>query len=124
VAAERSASTLDQVLPDDADVAIAAITAAELLEGVEHATGRRRSDRSAYVNRILETVAIEDYDLAVARHHARLLATTRRAGRPRGPHDLIVAATAAATDRAVLTLDLTAFDQLPGVRVARSSDTR
>jgi tRNA(fMet)-specific endonuclease VapC len=49
--------------------------------------------------------------------HARLLAHVRRAGRPRAAHDLIIAATAAATGRSVMTLDGKAgFGDLPGVR--------
>jgi tRNA(fMet)-specific endonuclease VapC len=39
----------------------------------------------------------------------------RRAGRPRGAHDLIIAATAAAAGRTVVTADRRAFDGLPGV---------
>lgn len=45
-----------------------------------------------------------------------LLAHARRTGRPRGAHDLQIAATAAATGRLVLTTDRRAFDGLPGVR--------
>lgn len=48
--------------------------------------------------------------------HARLLAHVRRAGKPRGAHDLIIAATAAATARTLVTFDgKAAFDDLPGV---------
>jgi tRNA(fMet)-specific endonuclease VapC len=49
--------------------------------------------------------------------HATLLAHVRRSGRPRGAHDLIIAATAAARDRLVVSTDTTAFADLPGVRV-------
>lgn len=52
----------------------------------------------------------------VARVHARLLAHALRTGTPRGAHDLIIAATAIATDREVVTHDGKAgFDTLPGV---------
>ena len=54
-----------------------------------------------------------------ARAHARLIAHVRRTGQPRGAHDLVIAATAASTARAVATLDARArFADLPGVRVA------
>jgi tRNA(fMet)-specific endonuclease VapC len=46
-----------------------------------------------------------------------LLTAVRRAGRPRGAHDLIIAATALATARTVVSADLTGFDDLPGVVV-------
>ena len=109
-------SNLDAVVADDDDVAIAAITAAELLVGVELASKDRRERRRAFVERILRSVPVEAYDLAVARAHASLLAHTRRAGEQRGAHDLIIAATAVASDRTVVSADAQAFDGLPGLR--------
>mgnify|MGYP001057605238 CR=1 FL=1 len=116
IRAERGRARLGRALRDDDDVAIAAITAAELLVGVELADARRRPDRAAYVDDVLATVPVEDYTLDVAAAHARLLAHVRRTGRPRGAHDLIIAATATATRRTVLTSDgSAAFADLPGV---------
>jgi hypothetical protein len=54
-------------------------------------------------------------DETVALHHASLLVAVRRAGRPRGAHDLVIAATAAAAGRTVVSSDRRAFDDLPGV---------
>ena len=118
--AERGAVRLDEVLEDEDDVAIAAITAAELLVGVELADVARREAREAFVGDLLATIPVEEYDLDVARAHARLLAHVRRTGKPRGAHDLIIAATAAATGRAVVTSDAAGFDQLPDVAVLDS----
>jgi tRNA(fMet)-specific endonuclease VapC len=53
----------------------------------------------------------------VAEEHAQLLVTTRRAGRHRGAHDLVIAATARASQRAVLTADREGFSDLPGVEL-------
>lgn len=117
VTAERGSTRLDELLEDDDDVAIAAITAAELLVGVELADGTRRQAREAFVGDVLATIPVEEYDLEVARAHGRLLAHVRRTGRPRGAHDLIIAATAAATGRTVVTSDNGGFDQLPDVAV-------
>jgi tRNA(fMet)-specific endonuclease VapC len=117
ISAERSGRSLGRLIADEDDVAIAAVTAAELLVGVELADEAHRQSRTAYVRSVLDTVPVEDYDLDVARCHAGLLAATRRAGRPRGPHDLIIAATAIATDRAVVSADAAAFAELPGVTV-------
>lgn len=117
VAAERDRRRLDRLIADEDDVAIAAVTAAELLVGVELANDANRSARSAFVSSVLETVPVEDYDVSVARAHATLLAHTRRAGRTRGAHDLIIAATAAACDRVVVSADASAFADLPGVIV-------
>lgn len=99
----------------DDDLAIAAITASELLVGVELADAARRPARADAVEAILATFAVLDFDLAASRHHARLAAETRRTGRPRGAHDLLIAATASATGRTVVTTDATGFADLTGV---------
>ena len=104
----------DGVLDED-DIAIPAVVAAELEVGVHLATDRRRPVRRAWVDALLGEFEVVPYDLAVALEHGRLMAHTTRTGRPRGRHDLIVAATAASTGRAVVTLDEGAFDDLPGV---------
>ena len=116
VAAERGAP-LTAVLPDDADVAVAALTLAELAVGVELASARHRSARAAFVADVRRTLPALPCDDRVADAHARLLAAVRRAGWPRGAHGLIVAATAAAWERTVVTRDAGAFTELPGVTV-------
>jgi tRNA(fMet)-specific endonuclease VapC len=117
VDAERQGGrALEESISDSDDVAIAAITVAELEVGVELSDGaRRRRARRAFVSAVLEAVSVEGYDLEVARAHGALLAHARRTGRPRGAHDLIVAATARASSREVLSADETAFTDLPGV---------
>jgi tRNA(fMet)-specific endonuclease VapC len=116
--AERTDSALDAVIDDDDDVAIAAVTVAELLVGVQMAdTKRRRATREVFVNEVLDALPVITYDEQIARAHAELLVAARRAGRPRGAHDLIIAATARATGRTVLTGDGSAFADLPDVAV-------
>jgi tRNA(fMet)-specific endonuclease VapC len=115
--AERSGRRLNRLIADEDDVAIAAVTAAALLVGVELAGDAGRAQRSAFVRSVLDTVPIEDYDVQVAQEHARLLAHVRRSGRPRGAHDLVIAATAVARDRLVVSTDSSAFADLPGVSV-------
>lgn len=117
IAAERSGRLLNRLIADDDDVAVAAITAAELVAGVSLTDDTRRPGRAAFVESVLETVPIEVYDLPVARAHADLLAHTRRQGRPRGAHDLIIAATAVARARVVVSTDAAAFADLPGVTI-------
>jgi len=58
------------------------------------------------------------YDEEIVAAHVELLAWTYQHGSPRGQHDLIVAATAIATGRRLLTTDCKArFDELPGLDV-------
>ncbi|MER7820269.1 PIN domain-containing protein [Streptomyces sp. NPDC096153] len=118
IAIERRKVSLDDALADDDDPAIAAITAAELLQGVELADDTNRLARQTFVDTVLATIPVEEYTVDVARAHARLLAHVRKVGQPRGAHDLIIAATALTTARTVVTHDKRArFDDLPGVRV-------
>ena len=122
VAAERGAAAPVDLVGDDEDVAIAAVTAAELLVGVELADAKRRPGRERFVTEVLDTVSIEPYDLSIARAHAALLAHTRREGKQRGAHDLLIAATARATERTVVTADQGGFTDLPGVEVRYPPD--
>jgi tRNA(fMet)-specific endonuclease VapC len=119
VAAERGRASLDAAIQDDDDVAIAAITVAELWVGVELADARRRPRRTTFVEQVISSIPVEEYDLHVARMHAELLAGARRAGKPRGAHDLIIAATAISRGRVLITTDSAGFEQIPGLKVRR-----
>lgn len=118
---ERSVASLDTLIDDDDEPAVAAITVAELGVGVAMATGARRRARSAFLADIVTHLPVIGYDLDVARAHTHLMVAAREAGRPRGAHDLIIAATALATGRMVVTSDRQGFDALPGVAVRRPS---
>ncbi|HUS61589.1 MAG TPA: PIN domain-containing protein [Acidimicrobiales bacterium] len=115
--AERAGDDLDELISDDDDVAIAAITLAEMRVGALLAKGRRQGARTAFVDDIASTLPILAYDASVAEEHALLLADVRRRGRPRGAHDLMIAATAKAAHRTVITADASAFAELPGIDV-------
>jgi tRNA(fMet)-specific endonuclease VapC len=119
IAAERWLTSIDEVVGDDDDVAIAAVTAAELLVGVELADRRHQEARRTFADWVLSAIPIEPYDLRIARVHATLLAHGRRSGRTRGAHDLLIAATARGTTRTVVSADATGFEDLPGVVVRR-----
>ena len=117
IAAERASASTDEVVGDDDDVAMAAVTVAELLAGVQLADSRHEPARRRYVDALIDTIPIEPYDLEVARTHAALLAHTHREGRPRGAHDLLIAATARRSGRTVVTADAGGFADLPQVEV-------
>ena len=121
VDAERDGlGALDELIGDEDDVAIAAITVAELVVGGELADAKRRARREAFLGAALEAFSVEGYDLDVARAHGALLAHCRRAGRPRGAHDLIIAATARASGREVVSADGEGFADLPEVALRKT----
>ena len=67
VDAHRRDKQLDAAMADDDDVAIAAVTAAELLVGVELSTGTSRSRRREFLEAVIATVPVVSYDLPCPR---------------------------------------------------------
>ena len=115
IAYERG--TIDRARLDEDDLAIAAVSVAEYRVGIELAdTAERAADRARALVAITSAVNVLDYTAGPAAHHARLIAHARRAGKPHGAHDLIIAAHAMQSDRIILTFDANArFGDLPGV---------
>lgn len=104
---------------DGDDVALPAVVLAEYLTGIElDDDPARRAAQQAFLDELLAVLPVVDYTRDVAIHHAALLAHVRRTGRPRGAHDLIIAATARATGRLLVSTDERAgFTELPEVQV-------
>jgi predicted nucleic acid-binding protein len=99
-------------------LALAAISASELLEGVHRANSEvRRIAREAFVENVLQSVRVVPFDLTIARVHARLKARIPR-NRQIGAHDLLIGATAAALGYRVLTRDRRSFPRIPGLEIA------
>lgn len=97
--------------------AIAAITVAELWHGAERATGAFKTEREAFVRRVLNSVLIFPYSEATAVEHARLWAVLESSGKMIGYYDLIVAATALEHDSPVATFNHRHFSKVPGLKV-------
>lgn len=122
IAAERGKLDWEEQLAKHGDdpVAIASITASELLHGVHRAaTPAQRGRREAYVERLLSELAIVPFDLVVARIHARQWADLATKGITIGAHDLVIAATALAIGFDVATRDLRSFPKIPGLKTLR-----
>jgi predicted nucleic acid-binding protein len=115
IAYERG--TVDRSALDDDEIAVAAVSIAEYRVGIELAdTAARAADRSRSLAAMTSVLDVLDYTESTAVHHARLIAASRRIGRHRGAHDLIIAAHAAETGRVVFSRDAKArFADLPGV---------
>lgn len=111
--AERLA---DRLAPNE-EIAIATITASELLHGIHRASHEHRFRREAFVEAILQAIPALPFDLLAARAHARIWAELAAAGRDVGPHDRLVAATAISAGWQVATANLRHFNQVPGLHV-------
>jgi tRNA(fMet)-specific endonuclease VapC len=108
---------LETQLGSSEEVAIAAITASELLHGVHRATEQYRARRDAFVEGVLTAFPTLPFDLLVARTHARVWATLAADGAEVGAHDRLVAATALSAGWRVATANARHFDRVPGLDV-------
>ncbi len=100
------------------DVAIAAITASELIQGVLRADAADRPERESFVEGILATVPTVPFSLRVARVHAAIWAEMAVSGRKVDAHDLQIAATAISLGWQLATLDRRHFVNVPGLHLA------
>ena len=97
---------------------IAAITAAELLHGVERAKDpARKAWRQSHVEKVLCSVRLQTFDLIQARCLARIWADLEARGLMIGAYDLQIAAAGIALGHEVATLNLREFQQIPGLKL-------
>jgi tRNA(fMet)-specific endonuclease VapC len=108
---------LEENLGADDDVAVASITASELLHGVHRASDEHRARREAFVEALLTAFPSLPFDLLAARTHARMWAGIAAAGTDVGAHDRIVAATAVSIGWRVATANTRHFERIPGLSV-------
>jgi tRNA(fMet)-specific endonuclease VapC len=102
----------------DEPVAIAAITASELLHGVKRAASvTQRQRRETFVERLLGVLPVLPFDLVTARIHAALWADLAARGTTVGAHDLLIGATAMAAGYRVATCDRRSFQKIPDLEV-------
>ena len=102
--------------PDDL-FAVAAITVAELWQGVERGDAARQARRRRYLQGVLAPLPILPYTEQTACEHARIWAGLAAAGKMIGAYDVIVAATARERGSAVATFNRRHFDAVPGLAV-------
>jgi len=123
IAAERGVFNLPGFLAslDDDTVAISAVTASELLHGVHRAkSASPRTARAQYVESILANIPTLPFGLREARVHAILWAALASKGQLIGAHDMLIAATALATDSSIATLNHLEFRRVPKLALAHT----
>ena len=122
IAFERRRFDLERLLADHSPPAIAAVTAAELLIGVERAdTPERRARRESFVQNIFARVPIIPFDLTQARLFAVHFAELARRGEVIGDRDLQIAVTALSLDYDLATLNMGEFQRVVGLRLVNVS---
>jgi len=97
------------------EVVVPAIVAYELRYGVA-----RRSDAVRLADRVetlLSNVLVLPVDDSVASVAAQLRARLEEVGRPIGPHDILIAATALAAQAVPVTRNARQFSRVPGLKV-------
>jgi predicted nucleic acid-binding protein len=115
VEVERSGSPVDGLVEEPS--AISVITVSELLHGVHRSAGARRTDRQAFVERVISTFEPIPITETVARVHADVGARLAAEGAIVATHDLWIAATALTHGFGVVTRDENDFRRIPGLRV-------
>lgn len=118
IAIKRGKIASEDVYSVGDDVAVAAVTIAELIYGAMLTSDpARRFDWTEHATAVARALRVLPYTTDTAIRHGELLAATRLGGVQRGPLDLLIAAHAAESGRVILTRDGAArFQALPGVR--------
>lgn len=94
-----------------------AITASELLVGVECAnTAERRAQRGAFIENLLASMPVLEFSMPVARTYARMIAALPK-NVTAGAYDALIAATAVDHGFALLTGNVADFKLFVGLKV-------
>lgn len=120
IAIERGSFHVEKLIEEreNEPFGISVKTASELLHGVHRADSeKRRLQREAFVEKIIEAFPIYPFDLSAARIYARVWSTLARKGITIGAHDLIIASTAVSLGFSVVTSDMRDYSKIKGLKV-------
>lgn len=96
---------------------MSAVTASELLVGVERAnTAQRRARRGAFIEGLLASIPVLDFSASVARTHARMIAALPK-NKTATVQDALIAATALHHGHTLLTRNLADFKIFAGLSI-------
>jgi tRNA(fMet)-specific endonuclease VapC len=98
-----------------AEVRISSIVKAELYFGARKSA--RLSENLELLGRFLAPYVAIPFDDLCAEHYGMIRADLERDGRPIGPNDLLIAATARAADLTLVTTNTREFARVPGLRL-------
>ncbi len=112
----RPPAVREQFKAHDGQMCMSSVTLMELIYGAEAsaAVDRNLRDVEGFAAR-LEVLAYDDH---AAAHTGQLRAELRRAGRPIGPYDEMIAGHARSRGLVIVTNDTRQFQRVPGLRLA------
>jgi tRNA(fMet)-specific endonuclease VapC len=96
-------------------ICISTVTLAELYYGSERSA--RRIQNLEGIEQFIARLEILPFSAEAAAHYGQVRAELERAGRPSGPHDMLIGAHARSAGLIVVTNNLREFERIPGLRV-------
>jgi tRNA(fMet)-specific endonuclease VapC len=119
---ERNLQNIEKIISgrEEEPYGISVITISELLHGVHRADSeKRRLEREAFVERVIELFPAYPFDLNAARIYARIWANLAKKGIAIGAHDLMIGATSISLGFSVVTSDVRDFERIPGLKIEK-----
>jgi tRNA(fMet)-specific endonuclease VapC len=102
------------------DIALPAIVAYEVWVGVLGSQNAKR--REVQYEQFLSVIEVIPFDLAISRRAAELRHALERRGESIGPLDMLIAGTALASARTLVTRNVKEFGRIAGLKVANWYD--
>lgn len=96
-------------------LSISTITLAELSYGAEKS--ERRLENLQATEQFTARLDVLPFSPKAATHYGQIRAALERAGKPAGPHDMLIAAHARAEGLTVVTNNMREFKRVPGLQV-------
>ena len=109
----RPAQALAVFNQHQGQMAMSAVTLAELVHGAEKSSDPPRN--MAVLEDFRSRVAVVDYDERAAHHYGSIRAALERLGTPIGVNDLHIAAQARSAGMVLVTNNLAEFNRVPGL---------
>lgn len=122
IAAEKQRFDFSKII-DYGEVFLTAITASELLMGVNLAGDEvKKSRRSVFVEHILNSFTILPFSVEAARVHSDVYANLKKRGMTIGAHDMLIAAIAISCGYTLLTDNYEEFSRIKTLKLIKSQD--
>ncbi len=100
---------------DPSRIHISTITRAELLYGARHSS--RVAENLLLLEKFFRPLLSVPFDDRCAEHYAGIRAELASQGKPIGPHDLLITATARAYELVLVTHNIREFGRVVGLRI-------